>query len=78
MRDEHPDGVLDNVVSLEKFRRRAPKASPALPGCIRIAEDGLGDVDYGMEGITAVNALPLLMPMLYLSSRILDLYMGKS
>ncbi|WP_279612978.1 hypothetical protein [Burkholderia vietnamiensis] len=41
-----------------------------------MTEDATGDVEYRMEGVNALNALPLLQLLLYLSGRVLKIYTG--
>ena len=71
-----------NVVDLLAYKRTVrPVAPPRVPEGKRlarlyVAEDGCGDVDCGMEGVSALNALALLGPLLYLSTRLLDVYTG--
>ncbi|KVX62447.1 hypothetical protein [Burkholderia stagnalis] len=65
--------VPSNVISLEAFKRKAAERRYAK---ICMAEDATGDVEYRMEGVTALNALPFVQLMLHLSGRMLKIYMG--
>lgn len=77
MSDEDQGGNPGKVVWLENFRR-STSCMERRKGCVHVSEDDTGDVDYEMDGITPLNALPLLVPLLYLSGRLLAVYMGKT
>lgn len=67
------DSVQSNVISFEAFRR---KAATRRYGRVYLAEDATGDVEFRMEGVTALNALPFMQLMLHLSGRMLKIYTG--
>ncbi|RQQ19703.1 hypothetical protein DF107_18025 [Burkholderia stagnalis] len=67
------DSVQSNVISLEAFKRKAAERRHAR---VYMAEDAAGDVEFRMEGVTALNALPFVQLMLHLSGRMLKIYMG--
>ena len=63
---------------METFRNSLVGKDAEARARLYVREDGLGDVDCGMEGVTALNALSLLGPLLFLSGRLLDVYLGRS
>lgn len=65
--------VQNNVVSFEAFKRRA---SPRRLARVYMTEHADGDVEFRMEGVTAVNALPFVRLMIHLSGRMLKIYTG--
>jgi len=74
MVSEGKDGnVRNNVVSIEAFKQRAAARRVAR---VYMTEDAAGDVEFRMEGVTALNALPFVRLMLHLSGRMLKIYSG--
>jgi hypothetical protein len=59
---------------MESFKKGTPpKMRPAK---VLLAQDQSGDVEYRIEGVTALNALSFLELMLYLNHRVLEIYKG--
>ena len=75
--DQRGESGPAKVLSLDAFRTKARSSKSRRIGKICVLEDGQGDVDYQMEGVTALNALALLTPLLHLSARILEIYAGQ-
>lgn len=74
MVSEDKDGdVPNNVISFEAFKQRAAERRLAR---VCMTEDATGDVEFRMEGVTALNALPFMQLMLHLSGRMLKIYTG--
>ncbi|WP_081056391.1 hypothetical protein [Burkholderia territorii] len=65
--------VPNNVVSFEAFKQRAAARRLAR---VYMTEDAAGDVEFRMEGVTALNALPFARLMIHLSGRMLKIYTG--
>lgn len=65
--------VPNNVISFDAFRQRAAARRLAR---VYMTEDAAGDVEFRMEGVTALNALPFVRLMIHLSGRMLKIYTG--
>ena len=65
--------VQSNVISFEAFKQRAVVRQLAR---VYMTEDAAGDVEFRMEGVTALNALPFARLMIHLSGRMLKIYTG--
>lgn len=72
------DALSDNVVSLDGPRENRQRTQDlATIAAISLRENRDGGIDYRIDAIDAVNALPMLMALMQISARILEIYRGR-
>lgn len=65
-----------NVIPFRRMRGAQQLGSKEPRARVYVVEDDTGELEFGMDEVSALNALRFLQPMLYLSGVLLKVYRG--